>query len=385
MFDNANRAAELGDLAVEMITTYGVPESRCKVTNVAFGYLFPWTRSWKECVQTLMSDGFSFGIEHGQNYPALRCLALASGFLRFSTTTLPEAEQIIRENHDETKRFKVSSALFPLTKPSWQMILNMMGGRASSSTKKKKTDPVTLTGKVMDEKESRDRSSTPLSEMIFLLNKLELACQFGSLDRAYHLMKSLEEDEEYQSILKTLCPHFVSFAFWSGVTYLDIARGGGGLGGGCAPPNVMQQIPNHRRILRRAKGYRNLLEKVVENGCEDARPFYLILKADLASFKPSSSSSPNENRRDGIPVDVFDAAVEAALEQGFVGYAGFACERAYASLVRHGTKEYDPTKSESGRTEDDLEGYYSKRMFELYSRWGAKAKIDYLKRKYPKK
>mmetsp|Transcript_48737 Transcript_48737/g.72779 ORF Transcript_48737/g.72779 Transcript_48737/m.72779 type:complete len:133 (+) Transcript_48737:439-837(+) len=82
---------------------------------------------------------------------------------------------------------------------------------------------------------------------------------------------------------------------------------------------------------------------------------WCILDADLKSAQKKRTQ-----------LQLYDTAIEAALEHGFVGFAGVACERAYFSLQRQRL------------TDDSLSQRYWDRMMALYIGWSAKAKVDWL-------
>uniref|UniRef100_A0A7S1YGD9 Uncharacterized protein n=1 Tax=Grammatophora oceanica TaxID=210454 RepID=A0A7S1YGD9_9STRA len=111
--------------------------------------------------------------------------------------------------------------------------------------------------------------------------------------------------------------------------------------------------------LRRARAILKYLKNVVKNGCDSARPFHLILKADIESCTRTEMRS-----------ELYDEAIEAALKCDMVGYAGVACERAYFALRVRGLEM------------DELAQRYWDRLMELNEHWGAKAKSEWMVRRY---
>jgi len=212
--------------------------------------------------------------------------------------------------------------------PFWQQALNLMG--ASDHM-------IELTGVAMKEEEYTSVIPDPLLLASYRLRKLELMCYFRCHSQA---LKYAELLESTASSIETMCPLVVTKHCWVGITYLTEARCG-----------------KARYYKRKAKRALKRLARLVDAGCIDAKPYYLILKANFAAFE----------KEDVAPIRMeFDGAIEAAIKSGFQGIAAFAYEQAYHSL------------RDNHEDERCVQMYWNTAV-EYYTSWGAFGKIDQMK------
>ena len=117
---------------------------------------------------------------------------MASGYIRYTASSLGEAEREFRYYHTTMKIFNVSSSLMPLVTPAWQLVLDLMGCTENDSV---------LVGEALD-MNGLCNFHFPLSDAAKHVVYFELVCHFRKLDRANNLMEQLEKEEARD---KTFC------------------------------------------------------------------------------------------------------------------------------------------------------------------------------------
>jgi hypothetical protein len=117
----------------------------------------------------------------------------------------------------------------------------------------------------------------------------------------------------------------------------------------------------NRRYARRTHIIAKQMEGLLKKGSVNYLHFLFILKAELAALRGKVDKATK----------FYAAAIRAAAQTGFTNYEALAAERAGLFAL-----ERDPGETFWAST------HLSRAVF-LYADWGAAAKVDQLKQKYP--
>jgi len=331
MFKNFAAAARLATLAQSVIEKYGLYEAECASAMMSNFIVFPFSRPCGESIEPL-NRAFQSGLKYGKLHFALSSLGMTCPMLLL-TKPLSQSEKRMREIVSTQIQLLESGIHKYWSQGFWQQTLNLMGSSDHM---------VELIGEAMQEDEGYISCiPDPMAFANFYLRKLELSCYFGCHHLALKYVKLLECDDHVAS-LQRVCPLIVSKHCFGGITYLAEAK--------CVKTRYYQ---------RKAKKDLKSLSKLVDKGCIDAKPFYLVLKARFTAFQKKDV--------DSIRMD-FDNAITAAIDCGFQGIAAFACEQAHRSL-----------KEECHEDTCGLQTKYWNSAMEYYTRWEAFGKVDQMR------
>ena len=231
------------------------------------------------------------------------------------------------------------------TSTVYQTMLNLVG---------RSPDPLRLTGDAMDEdqmlKEAKDTDNKLLAQSIYLQKAL-LAIYFNDFIGAGNAASEIWDDMQIK---------MGNCNFMTAATYFVLALSALGM----ARPRCQDGlcIRSKRTFRRHGKAFTKKLEYWVKHGEPNALHMLLILKAEQAFV--------SKNRTEDVK-DAYDKAIAVAQRSGFLQNAALANERAGIYFL-----EKEDPDTFSAET-------YIVRAHQLYSDWGAQAKLDQMLQRYP--
>jgi predicted ATPase len=211
-----------------------------------------------------------------------------------------------------------------------QLALNLMG---------RSNNFVVLSGEAIDlEKVQREamEKKNHVTMMFAWTTQSLLACFAGDEELAVAMYQKLEKVD--------LLPEYFPGGAIFGLMCAFLARSTG-----------------NRKYARRALKITKEVDGLLKKGSVNYLHFLFILKAELAALRGKVDAAAN----------FYAAAIRAAAQTGFTNFEALAAERAGLFAL-----ERDSTETFWAST------YLSRAVF-LYADWGAVAKVDQLKQKYP--
>lgn len=324
-FSEANRdlAHFLGKVSLRMIEKDPFKRFSYMVHYVAILNFYTWDHHYKICVERL-KEGAQHATEAGDSHYASFCQTIVRVLNSYRGKNLLRHMEEVQKIEKDHHVFFISGTDNILSKY--------------------------LTG----QQPGFENGDFEFSEEILSQSEYNLTCRYNLL-LAREKLNYIANFTEAAILAGESCDHLefvgkgfqieIEHFFFYGLSllqsaYLDPER----------LPNALEIVAPKLEELERLAGFRsgNFLHKVY------------LLQAEIAKCKGDFEQATL----------LYDLAIDEAIEQEFVHHAAIAAERAF---------EYYRDKKRIKRA-----GYYLRKSLKLYTLWGALAKVEQLKKLYPK-
>ena len=219
-------------------------------------------------------------------------------------------------------------------------------------------DPLRLTGEAMNEddmlQEALDTNNLLLAQTIYL-QKAILAQYFNDFRLAADMAGLIWDNLQLRA---------GSCNFMTGVTYFVLGLSAMGMARPCC--KIRCRI-TARKARRHARKYIKKLSLWVKQGEPNVQHMLLILKAEQSHVGRNGANKDDHVRN---VQKAYDTAISVSARSGFLQNAALANERAGLYFLEK-------------QNDDDWAQLYIGRAYQLYSEWGAEAKLDQMRRIYP--
>jgi len=322
-----------GQLALNLLDRFNVREFKSIISMLFGGFIQPHQESLRATIPTL-KDGFISGMETGDFLYAgynVCCYSYA-GF--WSGTELNNLESDIASYNATLTQAKQHSA---------QTYVNIMR-QAAQNFRETQIQPDCLSGTIYDEimipKHRQANELTVIAEVY--IYKLLLAYSFGNYKAA---IDYIDQGKEYLLAVSGLI--FVPiFHFYAALTHLALF------------PTQLEI--EQAEILLEVQTHQIILHQWAQNAPMNHQHKWYLVEAQRQMVLG--------NKADAI--DLYDRAISLAQENLFLNEEALANELAAKFYLEWGKEKVAQAYM--------IEAYY------CYARWGAKAKIDDLEKRYPR-
>jgi len=328
-------AAKYSEIATTLQQRLGYKETIANVTMLTYGIVFPFTKPLSDCLKPL-PDACMAGLEYGDVMHGLRCLSCYAWITYHSAgQPLPQFVNTIHRFSKYSIEYNSTSTLLAL-KVFVQVCANFMGSTGASP------NPANLVGDHFDldavSSESLCKTHMLLLEQTQLM-QIILGYFFGDYEKAWIASENLRATGA-TSFAGLMFPHFL--AFYRGLTAL-----------------AQWDILRSRNFMKVAKSCLNELKIGQKNSPINLSHSYYLLKAEYSVAK----------KKHGLAERFFSLSIRHAEEGKVLHEQALACERFGFYYLRRNNHEaaYEQIRA----------------AYELYRKWGGRAKSESLKKKFP--
>ena len=325
---NREEGLRFGRLAVELIRKFPQNETYARTLTISHSMVNHLREPLRDCVPSF-GKAFECGLASGNIEIAMVAAAAFGSASFYLGKRLDKIATEMENLHNRLTDFDQTWSLVKITRPYWQIALNLMGKTGNRDI---------LTGPAMNEMELFEESKSAGHQIllfVLLAVKMTACVYFEAWDDARNASIAMEE-----SLALMMRSHFLYllFQFYEAIAWFEISRKTG----------ERKALLNARKIIKSLQS----LEKV---GCPNLRPYLAALQAESLAAKTD-----------------FGPALETAFDQAIVYAAdlphldALLNERAAKALERSGNN------SRSVRL-------YAGHAVERYTQWGATRKADELK------
>jgi predicted ATPase len=324
-----------GKLALALLSKIDSKECTCRTITIAYSMVLHFKESIHDSItphlhgirSALANNDFEFAVYATSNYFAI---AFHIG------QRLTALEDYMRETCGRYRRYKQEKLRWPL--PYWQAVLCLLGRSDRPTVLAGEAIPAGEVAWIEALKESKARQLLSFT----LVVRLQLECLFDDFDAAENTIAELEQHPN-----KGFRLHFTvhSLHLYSGIALVGLAR---------LHPSKKQ---THKSKLKKLIAQ---LRKLEDAKCPNSRPVYYLLLAEKRGLSNKTVGGVAKL------IAGYDEAITIAKEANFRQIEAIANERAGIATV-----VFDPERSNN----------YFLRAHELYSKWGAVAKVESLERK----
>jgi signal transduction histidine kinase len=324
---------QLGKFPLELTTRLRARESSAKINALYNLFIRHWKDHLKETIEPL-ADTFRTGLETGDLEFAAYCIMYSSVHALFCGKELEAVNAEMKDNIELVKKLKQERTLFNL-RFHRQFVLNLIGNTENSTI---------LTGESFDEEKMLPfiiKANDFASYGAFITNKTIILFMFGKDGDA---LKYALELENYKRRLLGLI-YLPLLNFYSSLIFLSNIP----LSGWIKGILYLRKVKKNQRAMKRwaAHAPSNHLHK-----------WYLV---EAERYRITG--------KDRKAMTCYDKAIEAARDNEYIIEEALANELAGNYYSQTG----------SHRAAKD----YLLKACQLYRKWGATAKADYLNRKFP--
>ena len=324
---------QMGKFPVELTAKFRARESSAKINALYNLFIKHWKEPLKETIEPLM-DTFRIGLETGDLEFAAYCIMYSCVHSLFCGKELGSVNSEMKESIEVIQKLNQERTLFNM-KFHRQFVLNLMGYA---------DDRTILTGESFNEDEMLPfliKANDVVSRGAFITNKTIISYMFGMDEAALSYAVELEN---YKRTLLGLI-YLPLVCFYSSLIFLS---------------NVPSSNRRRRMLyLRKAEKNQKAMKKWASHApANHLHKWYLV---EAERFRVSG--------RDRLAISHYDKAIEIARENEYLIEEALSNELAAKYYYLAG----------SLRTAK----VYMSEASQLYKKWGAFAKTEYLKEKYP--
>ncbi|MEG4527600.1 AAA family ATPase [Microcoleus sp. C2D2] len=324
---------QFGQLALSLLSKLNAQEIKAKTFVVVNSFIRHWKEHLKETLKPIMS-AYSIGMETGDLEFAVSALMLYSYFAYFSGKELTVLEREIAAYRDVANKIKHETVLHYI-EIYWQAILNLLG---------KTENPCLLKGEAYDEQivlplhlQANDKTGL----YYIYWNKFLLSYLFENYLEA---IENIAIAEKYLEAVVGL-PLIPLFHFYDCLVRLTVYLD--------RPESEQQEI------LVRVQANQEKMQKWAHHApMNHLHKFYLV-EAQRHRVLGEKIEA----------IEMYDKAIALAKENEYINEEALAHELAAKFYLEWGKEKLAQPYL--------IDAYYA------YARWGAKAKIDHLEKRYP--
>nr|MDJ0775886.1 AAA family ATPase [Mastigocoleus sp. MO_167.B18] len=324
---------KFGQLALNVLDKFNIPEQRCKVLFVVNSF----TRHWKEDLEESLNfflQVYSIALEAGDLEQAAYSLCFYLEYSFWRGKQLTELETKISNYHQQITFLK-QEILLLVNKITWQVVLNLLKDTEEAYNLKGDTCDEKIILPILQKASNRQGICYLYIQKLvlcYLFEEYSQACQYAILAKDY---------------LDTVAAKFIISIFYF---YDSLA--------------MLAVYPASSELEQS-----NILEKVAENQAKmkkwaDHAPMNFLHKFDLVEAERHRILG---NFLDGM--DAYERAINQAKENEYINEEALANELAAKFYLECGKQNIARTYL--------TDAYYA------YMRWGAKAKVEHLQQRYP--
>ncbi|NQE33480.1 trifunctional serine/threonine-protein kinase/ATP-binding protein/sensor histidine kinase [Microcoleus asticus] len=327
------RGYQLGELALRLVSKLNAKEIQAKTSAIVHSGIQPWKEHLRNTLEPLLSDYFC-GLETGELEFAGYAIYEYSYYSYFIGKQLTQLEREIASYADAVSKIHQEAALSYL-KICWQAVLNLIG---------RSQDPSHLKGEAYDEEtmlQLYQRTNNYLGIHYLYLHELVLCYLFENYPEAF---KNIAQIESYLSAASGQISIAI-FYFYDSLVRLAVYSD---------TPHSEQQ-----GILDRVQANQEKMQKWGHHApMNHLHKFYLV-EADRHRVLGEKIEA----------LEMYDKAIALAKENEYPNEEALAHELAAKFYLEWGKEKLAQPYL--------IDAYYA------YARWGAKAKIDHLEKRYP--
>ncbi|MEG4508551.1 AAA family ATPase, partial [Microcoleus sp. F6_B4] len=324
---------QLGELALRLVSKLNAKEIQTKTSAMVHSGILPWKEHLRNTLEPLLSD-YLCGLETGELEFACYAIYEYSYYSYFIGKQLTQLEREIANYADAVSKIHQEAAL-SYQKICWQAVLNLIG---ISQT------PCHLKGEVYDELtmlQLYQRTNNYLGIHYLYLHKLVLCYLFENYPEAF---KNIAKIESFLSAASGQITVAI-FYFYDSLVRLAVYSD---------TPESQQQ-----EILVRVHANQEKMQKWAHHApMNHLQKFYLV-EAERYRVLGEKVEA----------IEMYDKAIALAKENKYINEEALAHELAAKFYLEWGKEKLAQPYL--------IDAYYA------YARWGAKAKIDHLEKRYP--
>ncbi|MBE9226065.1 AAA family ATPase [Phormidium sp. LEGE 05292] len=324
---------QFGQLALNLLSRLNTQEIKAKTIVIVNIFIRPWKEHLRQTLEPLMS-AYSIGMETGDLEFGAFGLLVRSYFAYYSSKELTALAREMAINRDAIDKIKQKTAL-NYHEIYWQATLNLLG---------QSENPCRLQGEAYDEQiglplheQANDRAAIAYT----YLNKLLLCYLFENYSEA--LENAVIEENYLDAVVAT--PHISLFHFYDSLVKLA----------------VYSDVPQseQRDILGRVKANQEKIQNWAHHAPMNYLHKFYLVEAERHRVLGEKVEA----------MELYDKAIALAKENKYLNEEALANELAAKFYLSWG--------------KDAIAQLYLQKAHYAYQVWGAQAKVEYLKEKYP--
>jgi predicted ATPase/signal transduction histidine kinase/tRNA A-37 threonylcarbamoyl transferase component Bud32 len=327
------KAYKLGKFPLELVARFRAKESSAKINAIFNLFIRHWKDPLKDTIEPL-NETFKVGLETGDLEFAAYCIMYSSVHALFCGKELEIVNAEMEEKIELVKKLKQERTLFNMQFHR-QFVLNMIGYAANRTE---------LTGESFDEEKMLPflrKTNDFASKGVFITDKTIISYMFGENREA---LKYALELEKYRRPLIGLF-YLPLVCFYSSLVFLSYI-----------PESGWQK---RRLYLRKTKRNQRAMQKWASHAPSNHLHKWYLVEAERSRVLS----------KERMAMEYYDKAIEAARENEYLIEEALSNELAGVFYYSAGSRRTAKA--------------YMTEACNLYKRWGALAKVDYLNEKYP--
>ncbi|MBD1924542.1 AAA family ATPase [Microcoleus sp. FACHB-831] len=332
---NIEAAYHTGNLAFSLLEQFDAKSLKAKVYGLFYIYTQPWKKHIKDTFIPLQ-EGCQIGLETGDIEWSSYCNLNYCSHLFYSGEHLPSADSKIAQYFELAKINKCATATY--SNSLWrQLILNLRGLAA---------DKYCLKGESFDEVEMLPQLEELKIKPIICLCRLAKGMLF------YLLKDSTKSVDNLRFALETIqsLQGFIVVAIHNFYYSLSLL----------AEASNSTETSKQQLLIDEVTANQEKMRKWAMHAPENFQHKYELVEAEKARILGQKEKA----------IDYYDRAIKGAAEQGYIQEEALANELAAEFQLSLGREKIAKTYM--------TDAYYG------YIRWGAKAKVEDLDKRYPK-